>query len=1621
MHDDPTNLRSDDDAPVTQANAASIPVRRLRFNPRLLGKAWRRRTRWLWRVLLGGPLLLLILALLLIRSPVVAYLARGAIEPLLGCSMHAGSVAISLDGRLIMEELSLRVPGMDTPGAEFLYVRRAEADLDWSGLLRGEVNPTGLRLVEPVFRVSQSTVSGQISIASLRPVAQTKQRLTQPPKINVLDGVVEVGEHTPAHPSTHLPSNYRVLTRLSVSGNVEPSDPLRPIYSVRLQEKIKLPAASSPGTPSNPDPALPEQFTVGMIVDGTIDLDHSTARIRVVNIGVNPWPEGSVPTYMRTIWERLNINGRISETLLTYDPTNGPEASITVDRASMNALVPAAEHSGKIDDMLSLDSVVGTVKVSTNRVTAELDATLEGQTAPAHISLDYAGIAEDAPFTCTITTKDFRVDRNPGWLAFTPVQVKENLAAFSGPTALVSGTVVLERAAPIAPTVSAGPSTAAPLRVGGWLDLSEGTAAFHRVPYPFKHVSGRIDFDQDGISLTRIDGRADSGATVHATGTIAPPNDAAEVSLHIVVENIPLDHVFADSLPPSRRGAMSFLFSQQHYASLRKQGLVSNQTTRVTASRDRDDYDRERRRLIAALPDDIENLEHWLDDSDAVLDDIDARIRECDRFLTAPDFDLGGVASLDIRVHTPAGKDAPWTYTVMVTIPRAGFLLAGFPLPVLGTGVLMQITQDTATVLEGTFAGLGGGHLDIDAKVILDEGGHAVVKPDVRVRANGLTIDDLLLFAVRRAADSSPVATADSASAADLTPDASALEEVLHSLDRSGTLSCDVSVWPIDADSLDARAEISIAGAQLGPFVLADGSRLFASNLDAIVRVDSNHVHLPMLRGDLRSHSLTGSINRPVYLTSDAGSFTLLADATLRSTLGSMLGSSLAATSSDPDAAPIPSHTPAPFTIAADPALPIVYADATLLLSNADASLDIASLIQRFAPSAAASIGDFTAAYRPQGRFDAELAAAIQPGTPARLDVRLHRAAALSLDYEGDRVDFDMNGGSLAVRIELPADPVPSSAAPSSPSPPRLIVFDEARFTLHSATSPPVHIHADGLFSLALPGVQAGVIPDAALRLRVENLTFESCLVRGILGSRLDPGSVAQVDAFDPHGGFDADLLVQSAAIPALHSASDPRDSALQVSGTLRPSSLSLVVDSTRLDIPRILGEIAFDSERVWTDALALTGDDWSVVLHAERATHALHDAAESAPRLRLAAIAHADSLTPALRAIIPAAVLARLDESKTTIAGPISLSPFLYTSVPDPASTLASVRLEGVFEFAGLSMADALSVQNATGRCDFTLLRPAGQDHWSFDTHLRAPRLTLAGLEIRTLQAHARSGSAPGVILFPAVSAECYSGRITGSGSIQPSSNPAPPDAPDAPHAPDASSPREYRAELSLAGVRFAPVLEALSLPDPAAAQTSPSTLQPSSTSRGSVDASVSISGIIDQPSSRAGLGRLRIAGGDVIRMPVVMSLMQLSNFQLPAKDSFDYLQASFQLSGHTVTFDQVALISRTLAITGFGTMTWPDQRLDLRFNSRSAGRLPFVSDVVEALRNEVVTTRITGTLMQPSIDPEPLMGTRQLIGSALGQPTGPKRSVSEQDADAAARAERDRLKGTSSVPTEP
>jgi len=252
-----------------------------------------------------------------------------------------------------------------------------------------------------------------------------------------------------------------------------------------------------------------------------------------------------------------------------------------------------------------------------------------------------------------------------------------------------------------------------------------------------------------------------------------------------------------------------------------------------------------------------------------------------------------------------------------------------------------------------------------------------------------------------------------------------------------------------------------------------------------------------------------------------------------------------------------------------------------------------------------------------------------------------------------------------------------------------------------------------------------------------------------------------------------------------------------------------------------------------------------------------------------------------------------------------------------------------------------------------------------------------------------------PGLVLVPRLEGGMHGGRVAGSAVIR---------------AGDDGEP-VYWANLHVSGVRASPVFDDLLLPPeglegpPIPGQTSVLSAwsKAEDLSRGALLGNLTLTGPVGDPGGRQGRGLLEISGGkSVLSLPGLINLIEASNLSLPTGAQIDIAEGAFYIDGRAMVFERLIASSRKIEIIGYGTLDWETREIDLRFSSRAQRQIPVLSELLEELRDELITTRVTGTLGELNFSINQFASTRRLINALLGRgPTEQERrmrSVEEQ-----------------------
>jgi hypothetical protein len=464
-------------------------------------------------------------------------------------------------------------------------------------------------------------------------------------------------------------------------------------------------------------------------------------------------------------------------------------------------------------------------------------------------------------------------------------------------------------------------------------------------------------------------------------------------------------------------------------------------------------------------------------------------------------------------------------------------------------------------------------------------------------------------------------------------------------------------------------------------------------------------------------------------------------------------------------------------------------------------------------------------------------------------------------------------------------------------------------------------------------------------------LAWPSAVSDAIL-DRAAPSRSDQVRAFLDRWGarLNADLSAVIESSPAGFSIGEV---------SAAPTEITLNRDGVENAFKVDSGRLVYRDERVAIETLTLTSDKVSATMSGEAVVGPNPSVDLSITGTIAPFDAQARALLPEnLRRILDDAGLeaVRIDIDSAQIA--VSTETILQ----------ASMRYnELALDLGGASIADAhgsleIRIDTADPRpLDATL---------AFD-HARVQRIELERGVARVVAVD--DGA---TLIVPSFEASAYGGRIFGVARLERSGGSI------MGGAGASQSPLRYEVEGALSGLSFDGLRADLRVNE----SSDDATREPASNRGGVVDATISVAGVVGSPGDRVGQGAVRIWGGELLRLPLAGPLIELSNLQLPTSEQIDFAQAKFYMEGGVVSFEELGVSSQSVNLDGQGTLLWPSLELDLSVTSRGVRRAPILSDVLEAFRNELIVSRVTGPLSKPQFTVQTLPSTQRFLDSIFG-----------------------------------
>jgi hypothetical protein len=192
-----------------------------------------------------------------------------------------------------------------------------------------------------------------------------------------------------------------------------------------------------------------------------------------------------------------------------------------------------------------------------------------------------------------------------------------------------------------------------------------------------------------------------------------------------------------------------------------------------------------------------------------------------------------------------------------------------------------------------------------------------------------------------------------------------------------------------------------------------------------------------------------------------------------------------------------------------------------------------------------------------------------------------------------------------------------------------------------------------------------------------------------------------------------------------------------------------------------------------------------------------------------------------------------------------------------------------------------------------------------------------------------------------------------------------------------------EYLLDLRCSGVPLAWFIERPENPGEA----SPDELA----QRGLIGGRLTVRGGLGEGSpERVGRGAFAIRGGQILRLPLLTPALELLNLQPPVGEQLDDAAIEFGLIGDRLVFDRLYVQSKSIVVRAEGEANLADRSIDLWVRSRGRQVVPVLSELVNALRDEFVATRVTGPITDPSYEAVQLPNTRRLLLGAVAPGAG-------------------------------
>ncbi len=725
-----------------------------------------------------------------------------------GGEVTVGAARYVGDGRVELEDVVLRAPGLDGPAGKLIVIDAADIDVDLSGFFSGTVEATRCEIHDAVVRISEDEATGVLNFSLLQFDGGGDGGRTPIPVVELNRAIIEVG--------SSLAGRYQPSGSITVNGSLHKDTSPAASPEQMLLQLEEIGSHSEPG---------PEQGAVPLAVRGRLNVADGTASVQITGLRFHPGRRDILPMRVQTWWNTVNPSGQLNA--VAIDVTSSGDYFIEIPMDGVDWSLPLFDPASQPDvEQPRMTNVRGTVRLTDAgvqfiNVSGEIDSIRY-----EIVRGSFASFEPETQLDLALDVRGLDPTRSLDLLTVLPENVRTTIASqilrLGGGSSTLNAQIVLHRDPPAVLTEATETSPAdfqaAPLKVSGTLQIENAEVVYQKLPYPLYVARGEVQFTQDQIRVVGVPAQGPTGASVLIRGVVDELGAHPRVNLDVEVVNLPLDDYALGAINPRYQDAIRRFIHAPTADALRAAGVFVDPLEGETL----------RNRLMLALAE-LQTLAETEVGGDAEAVETARRrvalaeeIEALEEQLILPHFRLGGIVRVVASVQRDSGPDQPTKVTARITPDRpgrpVGLLYRKFPYPLqvvdgelLITWEKIEITRDLVAVAPNGAAALISGHADR-----IRQGETRRIDPHLRITASNVPIDAFLLHAI-------PGKVSDEAKAQGLTWPGSALTigaEILAGLRLGGRATVEAAVSP----GPEGRPEIAVRAGLEDGASLADGA-----------------------------------------------------------------------------------------------------------------------------------------------------------------------------------------------------------------------------------------------------------------------------------------------------------------------------------------------------------------------------------------------------------------------------------------------------------------------------------------------------------------------------------------------------------------------------------------------------------------------------------------------------------------------------------------------------------------------------------------------------------------------------------------------------------------------------